>query len=129
MEHHAVSEKLLGCRAFEITDLKKKTLVVSPFPIVYEEFVACAAVVRFHLRRMCVFSCIARVTRLYFSNTSLHPGIEMGTCKMQESKELDEGFRVYIYLPNIGIRSAVKKEVVVLLVLSCYLHQDILLQD
>ena len=83
----------------------------------------------FHLCRTCVFSCITRVTRLYFSNTSLHPGIEMGTCKMQESKELDEGFRVYIYLPNIGIRSAVKKEVVVLLVLSCYLHQDILLQD
>ena len=42
----------------------------------------------FHLRRTCVFSCIARVPRFYLSNTSLHPGIEMGTCKMQESKGL-----------------------------------------
>ena len=39
------------------------------------------------------------------------------------------GSCVYIYLPNVSIRSAVKKEVVVPLVLSCYLHQDILLQD
>ena len=83
----------------------------------------------FHLRRTCVFSCITRVTRLCFSGTSLHPGVVMGPFKMWESKELDEGFRVYTYLPNISIRSAVKREVVVLLVPSCYLHQDILLQD
>ena len=193
----------------------------------------------FHLRRTCVFSRITRVTWLYFSSTTPHPGVEMGTCKMQESKKLDERFRiyqepiirifhlprlpsestlsriflfleapptgffagvyiianhkravvlyylrhmqaaqkyfnytnasvfsreikepptylssknkkirdrvdsrvqlvwrlrvlgscVYIYLPNVSIRSAVKKEVVVPPVLSCYLHQDILPQD
>ena len=96
---------------------KENTQVVSPFPIQYEEFVARTAVVRFylrrtcilfslhvhfisvtrafHLRRTCVFSRITRVTWLYFSSTTPHPGVEMGTCKMQESKKLDERLRIY----------------------------------
>ena len=48
---------------------------------------------------------------------------------MRESKKLDERFRVYMYLPNISIRSAVKREVVAPLVQSCYLNQDISGQD
>ena len=48
---------------------------------------------------------------------------------MRESKKLDERFRVYMYLPNISIRSAVKREVVAPLVQACYLNQDISGQD
>ena len=55
MEHHAVSEKLLGFKAFEITDLTvRKPQGLSPFPIEDEEFVARTAVVRFYLRRTCI---------------------------------------------------------------------------
>ena len=137
LEHHAVSEKLLGCRAFEITDLRKHPSC-KPFPhciwgicgarfnlrrtcILLSSHLHFICIARiFHWRRTCVFSCTASLTRLYFSNTSLHPGVEMGTCKMRESKKCDERFRLYMYLPNISIRSAVKREVVVPLAPSCY---------
>ena len=40
-----------------------------------------------HLHRTCVFSRIARVTRLYFSNTPLHPGIGNGYLQSAGVKE------------------------------------------
>ena len=70
----------------------------------------------FHLRRTCVFSRITRVTWLYFSSTTPHPGVEMGTCKMQESKKLDERFRIYqepiirsFHLPRLPSESTLSR--------------------
>ena len=70
----------------------------------------------FHLRRTCVFSRITRVTRLYFCGTTPHPRVEMGTCKIRESKKLDERFRVYqepiirsFHLPHLPSESTLSR--------------------
>ena len=70
----------------------------------------------FHLRRTCVFSRITRVNRLYFCGTTPHPRVEMGTCKIRESKKLDERFRVYqepiirsFHLPHLPSESTLSR--------------------